>query len=39
MKHTDMNVNLQDFFWFVCFFLKKKGQPLPALLQETVGCQ
>lgn len=38
MKHTDMNVNLQDFFWFVCFF-KKKGQPLPALLQETVGCQ
>lgn len=20
MKHTDMNVNLQDFFWFVCFF-------------------
>lgn len=25
MKHTDMNVNLQDFFWFVCFFKKKKG--------------
>lgn len=20
MKHTDRNVNLQDFFWFVCFF-------------------
>lgn len=36
MKHTDMN--LQDFFWFVCFFFKK-GQPLPELLQETVGCQ
>lgn len=25
MKHTDRNVNLQDFFWFVCFFLKKRA--------------